>query len=556
MKKILIAALVCFLSAGPLNLAAAAENKPREELHDEMAAYRKVDGKQGSSEARSRYMKLLSPGGQVYFLACRRDYQEALDALKSLPRNSSGSHLYVQAFCLEGLGKHQEAVKTYQLAKSKIGFAFNPGFRFFLESGKASMLAGNDKNAIADFEAARVKVIANPSNESDVEWVVPLLEKRKIAAIELKGRHKEAFEKYLAIFNKTKDQFHLQESLTADEIIKKKASIWLKDHPSVPANVTDEETAKFYVTQGKAYLATGNLLAGKKSLDSAVNIKVVSHSPLLFERRAHLESAELTSIQDPAKILLVKLNFKEQNYRECCKFIRKLFNRDPFNELVMYDIISIRDVPQLVLQKDVDLHSAELESFLDRCDYVVFHPSKEEISKRYDFLKDPLYVRAMEEVEADRFAACYDTLAEFLTAKQPSSAVDHYRWQMFATHYSHVANLYKIAVGIAAKKSERGLSLLHGYRTMTSEWTAIEDVLLGRKRRPVDKNVFDYGHMTDREVDAYCHFAAAVRAMSQKNMKQAISEFSAVKVDQSLTGRKSPLMTYTASLKRYCEKQK
>ncbi len=105
-----------------------------ESLPLEEAAYYRVIG--GANPAgknwKAEYIKKLSPGGKAYFLACRRDYKEALLALEKVPKRDTGSYFYVKAFCLEGLGRHAEALKFFDTAKAKINDDFNPGFRFYL----------------------------------------------------------------------------------------------------------------------------------------------------------------------------------------------------------------------------------------------------------------------------------------------------------------------------------------------------------------------------------------------------------------------------------------
>ena len=66
--------------------------EPTKEETLEVLAYMVYTGGVVNS-VKNVYMKRLSPGGRVYFLACRRDYAEALAELDKLPKRNTGSGL-------------------------------------------------------------------------------------------------------------------------------------------------------------------------------------------------------------------------------------------------------------------------------------------------------------------------------------------------------------------------------------------------------------------------------------------------------------------------------
>ena len=514
---------------------------------------------------KSSYLKKLSPGGKAYFLANRREYAKALALTQQLPNKHTGSYLYLRAFCLEGIGSHREAVQSYIAAKSKINLVFHPGFRFYLHSSTAQLRAGNVKDCLADLDIAAKKLGDYPSDQMCFAPVNDLIVKRKGVAIEKRGHYREAFEYYLAIFNKDRDQFHLSENLTSDAAAKKRAESWLKSHISAPEKASREEICRFLLTQGKAQLTGGDTSAAKVVLEKLVSIEAEDRSPFEYSRVIDETRSPLMKIKDQGKVLLVKVFFKEKNFLKACAVIRTLFTRDPVKELDdHYNTISMRDVPQLVLQKDVDQHDTRIEHDIEICEPVIYSPTKEQMERVYNFAQDPMWRKACSEVQAARFSDCYDTLGSFLEENLADSRTLEVpdfstlsRYILFDADFARRAKLMQSAVGIAGKKSVRSLSVFGGMcRRMSAAWVAIDQILLGRKtavQLPDSRAWTDKKIMSLVQFDAYCHFAAASRAMSLKDFKTAVREF-------DLASKKTPdsadLVVFAQALKKYCEQQK
>ncbi len=510
---------------------------------------------------KGEYMKLLSPGGKVYFLACRHDFAEALAELKKLPKNDTGSALYVKAFCLENLGKHQEAIAAFTAAKAKIDLVFHPGFRFYLQSSRAFLKAGNEKESFKDLKTANEKILDNTPDDQSAGIIMHMIDRRKILMGELKGKYREACEGYLFTFNFRGDQFHLKDSIVADAATKQKAAEWLKGNANVPPGASDVETARFLLTQGKAYLAVANVVAAKSSLEKASALEMSDPPLTQAERQIMDESGPLRKVKDQARVLLVKLFYREKNYQKCCVYLRKLYARDPLAELDnSCNIIAMRDVPQLVQQKDLALHSVDFENRLDFYDTIAYSPTKKQIGQVYSIYKDANFLKAREEVDAGRFSECYRALTnfmydstEFAEKRKDYSFQQISRKMPYSTHYQHAAKLIQVAVGIASGNSARGLSLLvGGKKDMSDQWLAIEDVLLGRRMRDPKHSVTTGHALTIKEFDEYCHFAAAVRAMDKKDLKTAAKEFG--RIDPPNPKVNSFVPHYARALKKWCEK--
>ena len=367
-------AIACFVAGQEALSAGVLDSLPLEE-----AAYYKVNGaaKAGGRDYKNEYLKKLSPGGKAYFLACRHDYKEALWALEKVPKRNTGSYYYVKAFCLEGLGKHAEAARNYDLARSKIGASFSPGFRFYLECATAYMRNGEEKKAQENLDIAGPESEEYGKYEAYPRFVRMEIKKRKVAVVELKGRYKEAFEKYLQDFNHVSDQFHLKESLEGDTESKARARSWLSVHaPPPPGNPATQE-AVYYLTAGKANMVLGNIAEAKKALEKAIHASLLQNAPVAPIRRRHEDVLMLRQIGDQAKSVLVKIYYKEQNYRKCCEYMRTLFKTEVMESIdTIYNTIAMHDVAELVTDKDVDLHDRMMMFKLDKGDLVYPPPAK------------------------------------------------------------------------------------------------------------------------------------------------------------------------------------
>lgn len=528
---------------------------------EEKAYFRFVGPFYLRGDYKNEYMKQLSPGGKVYFLACRHDYSEALEALKKLPKTDTGSALYTKAFCLVNLGKDKEAAAAFAAAKAKIGPNFNPGFRFYLASSRAALRTGDDKGALKDLKSARTKASENALDTAIPGRLSPLLDRRTIYVYEFKGRYKEAFEGYLSMFNIRGDQFNLKGSMAADPGTKQKAAAWLKNNSSAPKGLSDIDTAKFFLTQGKAYIAVGNLAAAQVALDKASEVQM-NDPPLLSENRIYAaQKGKLRAVNDQARILLVKLCHMEKNYGKGCYYLRRLFTKDPKTEIEQVaNIITMPDVAQLVEPKDRKLHANDFENVLDNFELVAYSPNAFQQSQIYLFARDATLLKARADIDAERLGECFDDLEKFAAENSQKSQEEwsfrqESRKMAYQAHFQYVARLFRIAVGIASGKSERGLSLNFDREYPPSEqWLAIEDVLLGRKMRNPKHSSNTAYQMSLKEFDHYCHFAAATRAMDKKDFKTAAVEFG--KVDQSVSKDGSLAPSYARAMKKWCQRNK
>lgn len=335
---------------------------------------------------KSEYMKRLSPGGKVYFLACRRDYKEALALLAKLPKNNTGSALYVKAFCLEGLDRHAEALKCYRAAKAamRVGsagsaYGFNPGFRFYFQSAAAAINAGAEKDCMEDLDVIEEKSLQRSPNSNYPRYVRAEIKKRRICMVEKKGLYKEAFEKYLALFSETGDQFKLNQPLTGDAQSKARAAAWLQANPKRPQGAAAEKLGIYLVTAGKANLTMGNIGAATTILTESAAIQM----PHLLWTSGGDDPRVLRMIKDESRKLLVKIYFKQKNYPVCCRYIREIFNDEPFEAMkTRYNTISMYDVPQLVTEQDMKEHDELLEADLDLKDFK-FDPRQRQFAKSF-----------------------------------------------------------------------------------------------------------------------------------------------------------------------------
>jgi tetratricopeptide (TPR) repeat protein len=347
------------------------------------ASSKTTPASQRQRDYKREYMKKLSPGGKVYFLACRRDYKEALALLAKLPKNNTGSHLYVKAFCLEGLDRHAEALKCYRAAKAsmKVGtagsaYGFNPGFRFYFQSAAAAINAGSEKDCLEDLDVIEEKSLQRSPNSNYPRYVRAEIKKRRICMVEKKGLHKEAFEKYLALFSETGDQFKLSQPLTGDAQSKSRAAAWLQANPNRPQGVSAEKLGIYLLTAGKANLSMGNIPQATAILKEAAAIEM----PHLVWESGGDDPRVLRMIKDESRKLLVKIYFKQKNYPLCCRYIREIFNDEPFQAMkTRYNTISMYDVPQLVSEQDMKEHDERLEADMDLKDFI-FDPRRRQFA--------------------------------------------------------------------------------------------------------------------------------------------------------------------------------
>jgi len=336
----------------------------------EKAAYYHVSSKPGERNYKAEYMKKLSPGGRVYFLACRRDYKEALDALAKLPKSNTGSHLYMKAYLLENLDQHPEAMKNYRAARAQIGkgtkFVFSPGWRFYMHFATAAINTNNEKECNDALDEVEPKSLERAPNSNYPRYLLNEVKKRRLLFSERRGLYKKAFDDYLSLFtDNSSDQFHLDQPLAGDKRSKAVAENWLRANPVKPLSNPPQQLAIYYLTAGKANLSSGNtkasipflILAGTKRPRNAW--KITGEDPRIMR-----------SVNDEANKLLVKIYYKEKNYPKCCQYIRALFSDEPFTALkTLYNTLSMHDFPQLVDEHDEKAHDESLEGDLDLKDF-------------------------------------------------------------------------------------------------------------------------------------------------------------------------------------------
>jgi len=259
---------------------------------------------------RAKYLKRLSPGGRIYFLANRKEFAQALSELQRFPKNSTGSALYVRAMCLDGLKKHSEAVLNYASAKSKIDLIFHPGPKFYLQYATALMNAKNFSDALKNLDIAQQMGKSGVDKAGRRAYEMSgTVRKRKAVIFELQGRYKEALSEYISLCGKNASHFKLDSPMKA------------------------------------------------------------SAFELAQQRQKLLQNGAPSDYQTKCK--LVRIDYELGRFKDCCNTMRSIAGNSLTSEFDTYfTTISMRDVPQLVLQKDVDLHNIDLEEELDFVDFL------------------------------------------------------------------------------------------------------------------------------------------------------------------------------------------
>lgn len=332
---------------------------------EEGLAYATVIGNAQFTNFKNKYMQKLSPGGKIYFLACRKDYNEALKLLDKFAKRDTGSGLYLRAKCLDGQGKRLDAIANYSKAKAKIGKDFNPGFRFYLHYSAAQAAAGQDVEALKNLKIAIQKSDDAEKYASTKSYVARSVYSRVSYLQEKKGKYKEAFENYLNMFGEAKTQFHLDEPIEVDGNVKSRAGKWLTEHPTPPSSKDLLALCKYLTTAAKAHLAMGDENKAKDTLAKAIELR----DPAIGEMPRELTDnpfSPLAKARDIASSLLIRLDIKAQDYKSACKHIRATFVTDPAkDDQKLLTCVSMRDVSEIVTQSDRDLHSTAGEERLD-----------------------------------------------------------------------------------------------------------------------------------------------------------------------------------------------
>lgn len=332
---------------------------------EEGLAYTTVVGTAQNTAFKNKYMQKLSPGGKIYFLTCRQDYSEALKLLDKFPKRDTGGCLYLRAKCLDGQHKRLDAIAIYAKAKAKIGKEFNPGFRFYLHTAAAQAAAGQDVEALKNLKIAVQKSDDADKYASNKTNVARSVLSRLSYLQEKRGKYQAAFENYLNMFGEAKSQFHLDEPIEVDSNIKSRAEKWLTEHPTIPSEKDPLALCKYLTTAAKARLALGDVSKAKETLERAIELR----EPAISDTPRELTDdpfSPLGKARDIASSLLIRLDIKDKDYKAACKHIRATFVTDPArDDQKLLTCISMRDVAEVVTQRDRDLHSPIGEERLD-----------------------------------------------------------------------------------------------------------------------------------------------------------------------------------------------
>ena len=559
-----------FLAASLLAVPASADKTQKTEWthSEEGKAYHIQGGNRQSVEMKS-YMRKLSPGGKIYFLACRRDWQEALDGLAKFSRNSTGSALYVKAYCLEKLKRHEEAIKTYAEAKSKVDMVFDPGFKFYFHFADAQINAGQLRDALKNLDIAESKYKTAVKYGYTGQAAFNMMRRIKYVILEKDGQYEKAFKGYCHQLDPHNKVFNLNEKLDVTPAKCAEAEKFLKENRKVPPSDITNDYVDYLFSTGNALLILGKTAEAKEFYK-----KLDRYKPWYEVKKTKIveEDSFFKEVKRNAQLALLKLAYQEKDFKECCEQMRRFyatFGADPVEYAEhRYAVVSMKDVPQLVTQQDVDLHSPMAETILDRKPLVSNEPRENLVgAKREAFLKrvkrrhdlysaDPLLAKAHNQVLEGKFSRCYTTLDQFLRSNSVLST-EHQGYdegqksKVFDRHYVYKARLLQLAVGYGAGMKSQSLSFrIYSEPQQSLRWRLVEARLLGKMPSNTDADAKKF--RDDPEFQAWCHFAAAVHGMSKKEYARAAKEFGMVQFDDEIVY----LSDFSRILKMFCEKQK
>ncbi len=496
---------------------------------------------------------MLSPGGRVYFLANRREYAKALSELDKLPKRKTGSSLYVKAFCLNGLGRHREAVHAYNQARSGIDLVFNPGAKFFLHYAAALMDAGQSAECVKVLNSASSMTGTAESYRRRAKILSNTIARRKLAVAEKSGRYLEAVDGYCKLLFERGAQFSLREPLKADAKTRARADLWLKKRALQPSPAKKEESARYWLDCAKAFLALGKVDAARECLEKVVAVEPLVRYPISTETARAEVGTPLGKCRAEARMMLASLYYARKDFPHCCAQLRSMFLVDPIVDSTFWLCsISMIDVPQLVQQSDVDLHSMTVEHLLDERILEVFGPSRTEYTGPDPFKNDRLLRKARMEMEKRSFSACFDALQAFIeTNERLCSSADFYaqpaKTASFMQDYSYRARLLQMGAASAIGKQNR----MPGFKSNLplykhAAWDAVEDSLLGMHRA---KNTKDDRTLSKADFASLWHFAAGLRKMNEGDYKVAANEFTHA---CSKTSKENDVFVYSRVLLGVC----
>ncbi len=481
-----------------VSVAASSEQKEQWAHSEEGLAYH-IRGERQSPE-KQKYMQKLSPGGKIYFLACRQDWQEALDLLERFPRKNTGSALYVKAYCLEKLKRHEEAIRIYAQANSKVDMIFNPGFKFYFHYADAQINAGLLRDALKNLDVAESKYETAPKYGYTGQAAFNMMRRLKYVVLEKDGQYEKAFQGYRHQLDPHQKVFkNLDEKLDRSPAKRAAAEKYLKENPRAPRSDLTNEYLDYLFSTGNAML-----ILGRKAEAIEYYKKIDAFKPWYEVRKTKIveKESDLKVIKVNAQVALIKLAYQDKDFKQCCELMRNVFatfSADPVEYAEhKYAVISMKDVPQLVVQHDVDLHSQTAELTLDRRPLVSNVPRDELVGdKRRAFLKrqrrrkglyssDPLLAKAHEQILAAQFGRCYTSLDEFLRTNSVLSSAhrgtrEGQRASVFDRHYVYKVRLLQLAAGYGAGMKSQALSFrIYSEPRKSLRWRAIEARLLGR----------------------------------------------------------------------------
>lgn len=559
-KTVLIALAFLLLGGEPAFCAEQlGERQAGSDLHMQEwnAYYHPAVDEKNFKDAKLNYLRRLSPGGRILFLANRKDFREALSELNRFDRQDTGSALYVKAMCLDGLKKHAEAVQCFAAARAKIDLVFHPGPKFYLQYATALMHAQDFSAALKNLDAAeqRSEQGANKGTRSEYE-ISGSVRKRKAAIYEMQGRYKEALSEYVFLCGNNASHFKLNSPMKTAPLGIEHVTKWLKENRTVPTQSVLLQS-EYFMMKGKAHMQLGQADEAKAWLKKALSIfeneKVINSLQPRFRRR-------ISQHEYATRCMLVRVDYELGNFQDCCRTMRSIAGKGLTNEFDNYfTTISMADVPQLVWQKDVELHSVDLEQELDFVDYLhnPLGADKKKGSRAIEVpaIDETLLVQARKEINFGAYRHCYDTLQKFIDANVAEGfapAQQYLRGFKFADLYLHKVRMLRLGVGYALGTPDLALSLRGDIDPGESEfWSAVEDRLLGRKGVNTAKDSLLV--KKNPRFIPWCHYAMAVRALSKKNYKAAAAEFGAVKLPDSLD---KDLPVYSRVLKAFCERQR
>lgn len=523
------------------------------------AYYHPASDERNFSDAKSKYLLKLSPGGRIFFLTNRKDFAEALSELKRFDRQNTGSALYVKALCLDGLKKHAEAVQCFAAAQSKIDLVFHPGAKFYLQYATALMHAGDFSAALHNLDIVdqMCKSGAEKGTKNQYENSGSV-RKRKAAIYEMQGRYKEALTEYVLLCGNNASHFKLDSAMKTAPLLQEDVTKWLQENRTVPSESAFQQS-EYLMMKGKAYVLLGQADEAKLWLAKALSIfedeKIIKTlKPKLQERVSQYEYQ--------TKCMLVRVDYELGNFKECCKTMRTIAGKGLTNEFDNYfTTMSMADVPQLVKQKDVVLHSINLEQELDFVDYlhnpVAADKKNKDTANKVPAIDETLLIQARKEIGWNAYEDCYETLQKFIDANvvEGSAPAQMYlRGFKFAELYLHKVRMLRLGVGFARAypQPQQALSLRGDINPVQSEfWSCVEDRMLGRKQLFSAK---DSSRVKNNPAFVpWCHYAIGLRALSKKNYKAAAAEFGAVKLSERID---KDLPIYSKVLKTFCERKR